>query len=64
MLILNAVIKLWKSNIKKALHFVIFGVGFVVMFLVKLSPVVYVVAAALVGIVEQVLLRRKAGKDA
>ena len=39
-LILNAVIKLWKSNIKKALHLIIFGVGFVVMFLVKLSPVV------------------------
>jgi len=66
-LILNAVIKLWKSNIKKALHIIVFGVAFVIMFLVKLSPIFYVVVAAIVGILDCVIARnqgRKAGKDA
>jgi len=66
-LILNAVIKLWKSNVKKLLHIIIFAVALVLMLLFDLSPVYLVVAAAIVGILDSVTARhqsRKAGKNA
>ena len=49
-LVVNAVLKLWKSGIKDLLGIIIFLVAFVVSAGVSLSPVFVVIAAILVGI--------------
>ena len=50
-LILNAVVKLWKKSVVDWRAFAIFAVVFVGSVFLRLSPVLYVVAAALAGIV-------------
>lgn len=49
-LVVNAVLKLWKSGIKDLLGIIIFIVTFVVSAVFSLSPVFVVIAAILVGI--------------
>lgn len=53
-LIFNAVIKLWKAAVIDALTFVLFLLIFVGSVFLDLSPILYVVVAAVVGIVFQV----------
>ena len=49
-LILNAVVKMGKSTLKSRLSWIIFLAVFVLAVVTDLSPVVFVVAAALVGV--------------
>lgn len=49
-LIVNAVIKLWKSGVKDVLGIVIFAVSFLSCVLFEFSPVWIVIAAILVGL--------------
>ncbi len=58
-LVVNAVLKLWKSGIKDFLGIVIFAVVFVLSAVFSLSPVFVVIAAILVGILAGRLKRRK-----
>jgi chromate transporter len=53
-LILNAVIKLWKAAVIDRITVVIFAVVFLGSVFLNLSPVIYVVLAAVAGIVLQV----------
>ena len=59
-LIFNAVVKLWKSAVKDKWAFGIFAVVLVCSLLLNLSPVVYVLFAAVAGIVIKVLGGKKA----
>ena len=59
-LIFNAVVKLWKSAVKDKWAFGIFAVVLVGSLLLDLSPVVYVLFAAVAGIVIKVLGGKKA----
>lgn len=54
-LIFNAVVKLWKSAVKDAWGVVIFAAVLSASLLTSLSPVIYVLLAALAGIAIQVL---------
>lgn len=56
-LIFNAVLKLWKGAVKDVWGWLIFLAVFGLSCLTKLSPVVYVLAAGLAGVVIQVLKR-------
>ena len=58
-LIFNAVVKLWKSAVKDKWAFGIFAVVLVCSLLLDLSPVVYVLFAAVAGIVIKVLGGKK-----
>lgn len=49
-LVLNAIIKLWKSGVKDVLGVIIFAVTFIVSIIFKLSPVYVVIGAIIVGI--------------
>ncbi len=49
-LVLNAIIKLWKSGVKDLLGIIIFAVTFIVSIIFKLSPVYVVIGAIIVGI--------------
>ena len=51
MLILNAVVKLWKKSVVDWKAFLIFAVVFLGSVFLDLSPVLYVLAAALAGVV-------------
>lgn len=57
-LVVNAVLKLWKSGIKDTLGIIIFIVTFVVSAVFSLSPVFVVIAAILVGILAGQVKRR------
>ena len=57
-LVVNAVLKLWKSGIKDILGIIIFIVTFVVSAVFSLSPVFVVIAAILVGILAGQVKRR------
>ena len=59
-LIFSAVVKLWKSAVKDKWAFGIFAVVLVGSLLLDLSPVVYVLFAAVAGIVIKVLGGKKA----
>ena len=59
-LIFNAVVKLWKSAVKDKWAFGIFAVVLVCSLLLHFSPVVYVLFAAVAGIVIKVLGGKKA----
>ncbi len=52
-LILNAVVKLWKKAIIDPLTAILFAVIFIASVFFNLSPVIYVIAAALIGIIFQ-----------
>ena len=60
-LIFNAVCRLWKKSVRDALTFCVFLAVTVLSFVLDLSPVVYVLAAALLGLLAQCLPRKKAG---
>ena len=60
-LVLNAVIKLWKSGVKNTVGFGVFIVAFVLTALLGISPVYLVIASALLGIF---LGKRKEAKKA
>ncbi|MBR2262756.1 MAG: chromate transporter [Firmicutes bacterium] len=62
-LILNAVVKLGKSSIKDAVTLGIFLVVLVGSLLLDISPIIFVLIAAVVGIAAQVLLK-KGGAEA
>ncbi|MDU4891148.1 MAG: chromate transporter [Clostridium sp.] len=49
-LVLNAIIKLWKSGVKDVVGIIIFAVTFVVSLIFSLSPVYVVIGAIIVGI--------------
>lgn len=49
-LVLNAIIKLWKSGIKDIVGIIIFAVTFIVSLVFNLSPVYVVIGAIIVGI--------------
>lgn len=49
-LVLNAIIKLWKTGIKDIVGIIIFGVSFIVSIVFNLSPVYIVIASLFVGI--------------
>ena len=61
-LILNAVVKLGKSSIKDAVTLGIFLVVMIGSLLLDVSPIVFVLIAAVVGIVAQVLFKRGGAK--
>lgn len=58
-LVLNAVIKLWKAAVKDVGGFVIFAVVLAGALLTDLSPVIFVLGAALAGIVLKVWIGGK-----
>ena len=60
-LILNAVVKLWKKSVVDWKTFVIFAAVFAGSVFLSVSPVVYVVIAALAGIVVKELEAKRAG---
>ena len=49
-LVLNTIIKLWKSGVKDVVGIIIFAVTFVVSLIFSLSPVYVVIGAIIVGI--------------
>lgn len=49
-LVLNAIIKLWKSGVKDIVGIIIFAVTFIVSLVFNLSPVYVVIGAIIVGI--------------
>ena len=59
-LILNAVVKLWKKSVVDWKALVIFAVVFIGSVFLRLSPILYVIAAALAGIALKRLEARKA----
>ena len=59
-LILNAVVKLWKKSVVDWKTFLIFLLVFAGSVFLNISPVLYVLAAALAGIVVKELEARKA----
>ena len=59
-LILNAVVKLWKKSVVDWKTFLIFLLVFAGSVFLNVSPVLYVLAAALAGIVVKELEARKA----
>ncbi len=61
-LILNAVVKLGKSSIKDAVTLGIFLVVMIGSLLLDISPIVFVLIAAVVGIAAQVLARKGGAK--
>lgn len=63
-LVLNAIIKLWKSGIKDIIGIVIFAVVFLLSVLLDVSPVFVVIGAILAGIVISIIKEkvRKEGK--
>ena len=61
-LILNAVVKLGKSSIKDAVTLGIFLVVLVGSLLLDVSPIIFVLIAAVVGIAAQVLLKKGGAK--
>jgi chromate transporter len=58
-LILNAIIKLWKKSVVDKVTFAIFLAVSVLSFVFDVSPIVFVVAAALIGIIVKNLEVRK-----
>ncbi len=59
-LIFNAVVKLWKSAVKDIAAGIIFAVILILSLLTDLSPVWYVIAAAIAGILIQTIKARRA----
>jgi len=62
-LILNATLKLWKKAIIDPLTLVLFLAVFIASVLFDLSPVIYVVFAAVVGIIYQLVIADKIAKS-
>ena len=58
-LIFNAVLKLFKSSVKDAFTMAIFAVVLALMLIFNASPVIFIVLAAIAGIVYKVLLGGK-----
>lgn len=58
-LILNAVVKLWKKTVIDKVTFAVFAVVFVLSVFLDISPVIYVIIAAAAGIVIKSLGARK-----
>ena len=50
-LIVNAVVKLWKTGVKNIFGFLIFGIVFVLSAFFGLSPVYFVIGSAVAGII-------------
>ena len=50
-LILNSVIKLWKGSIKDVVSIILFAAVLILSFFFKLSPVIFVILCAVLGIV-------------
>ena len=63
-LILNAVIKLGKSSVKDAVTLVICLLVLAGAVFLDLSPIIFVVAAGIIGVVARVLTRKGQGKEA
>ncbi len=57
--IVNAVLKLWKSGIVDVVTFIIFAIVFLGSIFLNISPVLYVIIAAIAGIICTVLGVRK-----
>mgnify|MGYP003293117307 CR=1 FL=1 len=49
-LVLNAVVKMWKSGIKDLTGFIIFLIGFLISIIFGISPIYIVIAAIIAGI--------------
>ncbi len=59
-LIINAIIKLWKKSVVDVMTFLIFLAVTVLSFIFDVSPIIYVVAASLIGIIaKNVEVRKK-----
>ena len=59
-LIINAIIKLWKKSVVDVLTFLIFLAVTVLSFIFDLSPIIYVVSASIIGIIaKNVEVRKK-----
>jgi chromate transporter len=58
-LIVNAIIKLWKKSVIDVLAFIIFFAVTVLSFVFSISPIIYVVSAALIGITAKNMEARK-----
>ena len=64
-LILDAVLKMWKKGVKDVLTLCICLVVLALSLMTKISPVIYVIAAAVVGITAKAVVRaRKNGEEA
>lgn len=57
-LVIQAIVKLWKSGIKDFMGIILFGAAFVASFILQVSPIMIVVGAIVLG----VLLGRKGAK--
>ena len=62
-LILDAIIKLWKTGIHDLLAFIIFAITFTVSLVFKISSVYLVILAVTVGILSMKIRERKKGAD-
>lgn len=58
-LILNAVVKLWKKTVIDKITFVVFAAVFILSIFLDISPVIYVIIAAAAGIVIKCLEAKK-----
>ncbi|MBQ1235288.1 MAG: chromate transporter, partial [Oscillospiraceae bacterium] len=58
-LIFNAVLKLFKSSVKDAFTMAVFAIVLALMLIFNASPVIFIVLAAIAGIVYKVLLGGK-----
>ncbi len=61
-LIINAIIKLWKSAIKDILTLIIFLLTFIGMTFINLSPVVYVIIFGITGIIYKLFIKKEKAK--
>ncbi len=61
--ILQAIIGLWKKGVKDSIGFLLFAVSFCAVALVKLSPIYVVILAFVLGIIKVKRNKRKAGDE-
>ncbi|MBQ0059769.1 MAG: chromate transporter [Lachnospiraceae bacterium] len=62
-LILNAIVKLWKSAIKGAMSFIIFLLAVLAVLILDASPVILVVCGIVIGVIYELINSRKAVKS-
>ena len=50
-LVLNAVIRMWKTTVKDFAGVIIFGLSFLLISLTNISPIIIIIASATTGII-------------
>lgn len=62
-LILNTVIRMWKTSVRDAFSAVIFGAVFLLSVFTSLSPVILILAAAAVGLTGGLVLKKQSAEN-